>query len=139
MTRQNRALVSACWMDGGAFFLGFMVIRRSDGHGCYARLPDQFIEPLARLDRKYIEEHATAILAAVYKVLPKCVFMPDHVISLEFLKQGHDPAEAGTLRHISMDQAARSVLVERHWRSAAFAVDVGDVDLNRIGKEARLH
>ena len=115
-----------------------MVIRRSDGYGCLAKLPPDLEKSLAVLDTECVVKNAAAILAAVYEVLPTCTFELG-AVSTEFLEDGYNPTIPGALRHIPSEVAARSMGHEPTWRHMGYAVDVGDVDLDRVEKSTLIH
>lgn len=94
------AVAVMCWDNGGNHLLGLMIVRRADAHACFVDLPPELEKRLATLDRQFVEENAERLLEIAYAKLGEREFDEERVISPEFLLQGHNPAVAGTMRHI---------------------------------------
>jgi hypothetical protein len=135
----NSAIVVVCWDNGGAHLVGLMVVRRSDGHACFVELPPELERRLATLDRQFVEDNAAQLLNIAHSGLSDCEFEEDQVISRDFLRQGHEPAAAGTMRHIPSELIAGTPSGIPPWQSAGFIVDVGEIDLAPFGKRGSYH
>ncbi len=135
----SSAIVVACWDNGGAHLVGLMVVRRSDGHACFVELTPELERRLATLDRQFVENNAAQLLNIARSGLTNCEFQDDPVISPDFLRQGHQPAAAGTMRHIPSEMIAGTPSGIPTWQSAGFIVDVGEIDLTHLGKRETYH
>ena len=110
-----------------------MIVRRADAHACFADLPPELEKRLATLDRKFVEDNPERLLKIAYARLGECEFDEEKVISPEFLKQRHNPAVAGTMRHIPAELVASLAPGMETWQVTGFIVDVGELDLTRFG------
>jgi hypothetical protein len=133
------AVAVMCWDNGGNHLLGLMIVRRADAHACFVDLPPELEQRLATFDRKFVEDNAERLLEIAYAKLGECEFDEDRVISPEFLKQGHNPAVAGTMRHIPAELVASMAPGMETWQAAGFIVDVGELDLTRLGVKKMVH
>ncbi len=133
------AVAVMCWDNGGNHLLGLMIVRRADAHACFVDLPPELEKRLATFDRKFVEDNAERLLEIAYAKLGECEFDEDRVISPEFLKQGHNPAVAGTMRHIPAELVASMAPGMETWQAAGFIVDVGELDLTRLGVKKMVH
>ena len=135
----DSAVAVMCWDNGGNHLLGLMIVRRADSYACFVDLPPELEQRLAALDRVFVQENAEQLLAIAYAKLDECEFDEDRVISPEFLLQGHNPAVAGTMRHIPAELVASMAPGMETWQAAGFIVDVGEIDLTRSGRKRLVH
>jgi hypothetical protein len=135
----DSAVAMMCWDNGGKRLVGLMIVRRSDGHACMVEIPSALERRLASFDSKYVEEHATELLAIAYEGLVEFSFEQDRVTSRDFLQHGYRPAVPGTIRHIPAEPAANDPSGIAAWQAAGFIVDVGEVDLQRVRRQTTIH
>ncbi len=133
------AVAVMCWDNGGTHLLGLMIVRRADAHACFVDLPPELEQRLVTLDRQFVQENAERLLEIAYAKLGECEFDEERVISPEFLLQGHNPAVAGTMRHIPAERVASMAPGMETWQAAGFIVDVGEIDLTRLGSKRLVH
>lgn len=135
----DSAVAVMCWDNGGNHLVGLMIVRRADSYASFVDLPPELEERLATLDRRYVQDNAEQLLAIAYAKLDECEFDEDRVISPEFLLQGHNPAVAGTMRHIPAELVASMAPGMETWQAAGFIVDVGEIDLARFSRKRLVH
>ena len=135
----DSAVAVMCWDNGGNHMLGLMIVRRADAQACFVDLPPELEQRLATLDRMYVQENAERLLEIAYAKLGECEFDEDRVISPEFLLQGHNPAVAGTMRHIPAELVAAMAPGMATWQAAGFIVDIGEIDLTHFVDKRIVH
>ncbi len=135
----DAAVAVMCWDEGGKRLLGLMIVRRSDGHACFVKIPRDLEMRLATLDRQFVEDNASKLLDLAYEGLSICEFAEERVISREFLQQGYHPATAGNMRYIPAKLVAANPTGIATWQAAGFIVDVGEIDLARFRQMKTLH
>ncbi len=135
----DSAVAVMCWDNGGMHLVGLMVVRREDGHACFVELPPELEERLAMLDRQFVVDNGARLLKLAYEALLVCEFREEEVISREFLQQGHQPATAGTMRHIPAERVPGNLPGVETWQAAGFIVDVGEIDLAHLRRGQAYH
>ena len=139
MKPSDAAVAVMCWDEGGKRLLGLMVVRRSDGHACFVKIPHELELRLETLDRKFVEDNAVMLLELAYEGLLERELSRDQVISRGFLQHGYHPATAGNMRYIPAELVAANPGGIATWQAAGFIVDIGEVDLARVRRMKTLH
>jgi hypothetical protein len=121
------AVVSVCWNNGGNKLIGLLIVRRTDGHSVFMRLPMDLEKKLDTLDRHAVARHSSWLLETAAAMMATCDYEADDLIPADYLLEGDCPATLGTMRHIG--GGIDDVRGRRSWRDTLYLVDVGDVDL----------